>query len=497
MPILLTLALRNLVRHRRKTLLLGALIAGGMGCLFIANAIFESSNKGLHATYVGSLTGDLVVGAASDTAYGLFGSEVPIASDYETIPAIVDYANVERVLGKTRNVVAWTPIVSVAARVEIGGYSQNCPVFGVEGSGYFKTLSALRIAEGDAGELRRDGVFLNSVMVGKVEAVLKRHLVPSDVVTFSMYSGGSFKIRTGHFAGVYVYPASNDALDRVVLVDPTIARSLANYTLGFAQAGTRPSAAGDSMSGGGEAQKSGDSGGDSLDSLFATARDVTAPTGSGTTIESVSAALSDTTKRDALVLTDQAAWSFVLVRTSPDKATEVLRNLGAGRGNAMPTTRLMDWRAAAGSSAQALLALQGVFYVALGFIALGAILVIMNSLVISVLERTGEIGTMRGLGASRGFIRGLFVAESMILTVGAGVAGIIGGIVASLALGAYGIPVSNPFLVSLFGGSRLVPLVTAQGILLHGLIAALIGVSAWVYPVSVALRIQPISAMAR
>ncbi|HUX38003.1 MAG TPA: FtsX-like permease family protein, partial [Rectinemataceae bacterium] len=432
-----------------------------------------------------------------DTAYGLFGSEVPIASDYESIPAIADYVAVQKTLEKAANVAAWTPIVSVAARVEVGGYSQNCPVFGAEGPGYFKTLSSLRIRQGDPNELSKGGVFLNSAMAAKVEAALKRPLALTDVVTFSMYSGGSFKIRTGHFAGIYAYPARNEALDRVVLVDPTISRSLANYTLGFSQSDSQGAAGAEASMTPGGGEKTQDLGADSLDSLFATASDVTAQSSSGTTLKSVSAALADTSKRDALVLTDQAAWSFVLVRTLPGASGEVSRTLEGGRKATMPTTRIMDWREAAGSSAQALLALQAVFYVALGFIALGAILVIMNSLVISVLERTGEIGTMRGLGASRGFIRGLFITESMSLTLGAGIVGIIGGILVSLGLGAYGIQVSNPFLASLFGGTKLVPLVTVQGILLHGIIAALIGVSAWIYPVSVALRIQPVSAMSR
>ena len=490
MRIVLTLAFRNLIRHRRKTLLLGALIAAGLACLFIADAIFESSNRGLHATYVGSLTGDLVVGASSDTAYGLFGSEVPIASDYETIPAIADFPSVEKAMGTAPGLAAWTPIVSVAARVQVGGFSQNGPVFGVDGANYFKVCEALRIEAGDPAELLRGGVFLNSAMATQAEASLGRPLAATDIVQFSTYSGGSFRIRTGHFAGVYSYPARSEVLDRIVLADPTIVRSLANYTLGFAEGGGGDSSTAD--------QKAAAQGGGSLDSLFASATDITtAPSGQETSLASVATALSDTSKRDQLVLTDKAAWSFVLAKADPGKAGELASELQKGLGREAGAPRLMDWRAAAGSSAQALLALQSVFYVALAFIALGAILVIMNSLVISVLERTGEIGTMRGIGASRGFIRGLFVAESMLLTLGAGLLGIALGVLVCLALGVSGIPIGNPFLAGLFGGTRLLPQVTGRGILIHGLIAALVGATAWIYPVSVALKIQPVTAMSR
>ena len=37
----------------------------------------------------------------------------------------------------------------------------------------------------------------------------------------------------------------------------------------------------------------------------------------------------------------------------------------------------------------------------------------MNTLIISIVERTGEIGTMRALGGEKSFIRGLFLAETL------------------------------------------------------------------------------------
>ena len=45
----------------------------------------------------------------------------------------------------------------------------------------------------------------------------------------------------------------------------------------------------------------------------------------------------------------------------------------------------------------------------------------------AVLERRGEIGLMRSLGASKGAIAGLFYAESGLLAVGAGVVGYAAG----------------------------------------------------------------------
>jgi len=138
---------------------------------------------------------------------------------------------------------------------------------------------------------------------------------------------------------------------------------------------------------------------------------------------------------------------------------------------------------------------QTAFYVGLGFVSLGAILVIMNALVISVLERSAEIGTMRGLGAGAGFIRRLFVAESMLLTLGAALVGVLAGAMLSIWLSRVGLTVSNPLLVSLFGGVAIRPVPTLSAMMYHLGLAAVVGALAWIYPVSLAMRIQPVTAM--
>jgi putative ABC transport system permease protein len=126
---------------------------------------------------------------------------------------------------------------------------------------------------------------------------------------------------------------------------------------------------------------------------------------------------------------------------------------------------------------------------------LGAVLIVMNALVISVLERSGEIGSMRALGASRGFIRSLFVLETMILTVLAACVGVAFGAAFCAFVSGTGIPLDNPLLASLFGGKVVRPRAETGAALFHVAGAALIGSLAWIYPVSIALKIQPVHAM--
>lgn len=53
---------------------------------------------------------------------------------------------------------------------------------------------------------------------------------------------------------------------------------------------------------------------------------------------------------------------------------------------------------------------------------------IANTMGISVLERRGEVGLRRALGATRGQIRGQFLAESLLLSALGGVGGALVGI---------------------------------------------------------------------
>ncbi|HUW69845.1 MAG TPA: FtsX-like permease family protein [bacterium] len=479
--LILKLAIRNLTRHTRKSLTIGLLIMLGVAILFVANAIFESTNQGLQSTFVRSVTGDAVMSAYEEVSYGLFGSEVPIVSDYESIPAIGGFSAISDRFGEIDGLEAWTPLVSAAAQMRLGGASINVPVFGVDPATYFSVCSDIVIKSGDIQALSAGGVFINSSLAADLERRLGRSLVPGEPITFSMYTNGSFKVRAGHFAGIHAYPAGTEVMDRLVLTDPTIVRGLVDYTLGYVSSSspaTTTNASGN------------------LDDLFGSATDqVNAPVEDGLSLDALASALADTAQRNLVVSPDAAAWSFALFKAHDGQAARMIKSMRDLAASSGWSVRVLDWRTAAGSSAQALFAVQGAFYIGIGFVILGAILVIMNALVISVLERSAEIGTMRGIGARAGFIRSLFIAESMVLTMAAAAIGIVIGIAISLYAARVGIRISNPLLVSLFGGDLIRPVVSMRSALMHLGMAALVGALAWIYPVSLAMRIQPVSAM--
>ena len=54
---------------------------------------------------------------------------------------------------------------------------------------------------------------------------------------------------------------------------------------------------------------------------------------------------------------------------------------------------------------------------------------VFNTMLTSVLERTGELGVMRAVGASRGHVFGLLTLEALLLTVCGSVAGLLAALI--------------------------------------------------------------------
>ncbi len=480
--LIIKIAWRNLTRHIRKTILLAVLIVIGITVLFISKSIFDGTTDGLKRSFIGSFTGDTVIGEKSDTAFSLFGNEVPIVSSYESIPPLISHSEIIKQFADLSEIAAYTSIVSSPAKIGIGDFSENIPLFGIDPKSYFDVCVDVKIKKGDVSFLSERGVFLNSALASKAEAALNRPLEIGEPVSFSMYVGNSFKLRTVPFAGIHEYVGSNEALDRVVLADLVTVRSLANYTLGFKNATIEENGA--------EEADSFD-----MDALFSDNLDIVTDNENKFDLSNIEAALSDTTERDQLVLTDEGAWSFILIRAKDGSAPQMIKKLQKRLDHFGIDADLLSWRRAAGSTALTLFAVQTLFYAGLGFLGLGAIFVIMNALVISVLERTNEIGTMRSLGASSGFISRLFIAESLIITLGGAIIGIILGVIITVAINKAAVVIENPLLISLFGGNILSPKITAAGIFLNAVIGLLLGSLAWIYPVSLAMKVQPIAAI--
>ena len=137
----------------------------------------------------------------------------------------------------------------------------------------------------------------------------------------------------------------------------------------------------------------------------------------GSGISDFDSILGDTTLRDELNKTDDGAWHYVLAKAkNPMQTNAIIAELNQKFTEEGLDVFAMDWRKAAYSYSQSVEGIGLVFNILIGILAIVVFIIIMNTMVVSVIERTGEIGTMRAIGAEKKFVRRLFFSETIILT---------------------------------------------------------------------------------
>lgn len=130
----------------------------------------------------------------------------------------------------------------------------------------------------------------------------------------------------------------------------------------------------------------------------------------------------------------------------------------------------------------------GIFTIVLGAIASISLLVgsigIMNIMLVSVTERTREIGIRKAVGAKRRDILLQFLLEAAMLSLSGGGIGIIGGWLVSILISQINI-----------SGFTLHALVSPDIVILAVSVSVIIGLASGIYPAMRAARLNPIDAL--
>ena len=127
---------------------------------------------------------------------------------------------------------------------------------------------------------------------------------------------------------------------------------------------------------------------------------------------------------------------------------------------------------------------QRTFSVVVGSVAALALLVggigIMNIMLTSVVERTREIGVRRTAGARKRDVTMQFLIETLLMTVGGGIVGIVAGAIVSVGISAYAGWATH---------------VSITAVLLGFVVSFFVGVVFGLYPAMKAAALQPVDAM--
>ncbi len=498
------IAVRNLFQHRTKTLIIGALVSIGIALTFAGNALIDSMIRNIQGIFTDYYTGDVLVTSSETLGAGVFGAQSDDVMGFPVIPMIRDYSQVLEKVQDIKGVRAYTRQISAYALINLEQKGIEYSLFfGIEPDNYYAAMDGIELVEGRLLNGGEKGIILQYDMWKKLRDEKELELKIGDTLQLNSFGTAGIKILEVPVVGIYKFPKGNTRLWPLSFIDAPSLRYVMGRQGGTAEKVEVPADAtallSDEMD---------------IDSLFAeegsgaleTAGTAAAAPGRDQPLKVTSANVFDilgsegapkTAAQAAATGADQTDWHFLVLRLEKGVSPEsVIKQLNAAFDDADLLANAQGWWESAMPDSAVYSGVKLLFNVAIFILGFVSIIIIMNTLVISVMERTSEIGTMRALGARKSFVTRLFVAETSFLTLVFGLAGLAAGWAIIFALNRAGIPTDNDALRYLGGGEILRPTVTAQPVIMSVTLMALIALLSWVYPVLIALKVSPLKAIA-
>lgn len=485
--ILLRIALRNLREHRSKTLIIGVLISLGITILISGNSLIDTASRGIRRTFIDNYTGDLIITGESDKVVSLFGVHGNMMS--EEVPTLPEYDRIVDKLQSSPDVAEIAPQITGYALINFENQEPNFTMlFGIEPESYRRMFDSISIAQGTYLRPAEEGILMSRGKIAQIEDSTGIRLAVGDPVLLSGFGAAGFRLRELPLVGIFDFTQRSELLDQLAFVDAQSLRSLLGMTVGTRE---------EIPIGSEEVQLLEI---DDLDNLFdqnMVADSSESPESSGRLfatsepqeVASVASAPSEAEQ-------PSLAWHFLLVKLKdPGRLGAVMNELNQWFDVQGLEAKAIDWKKASAGFGLTADLLRIIFSAAILIVAVVTVVIIMNTLVVSVVERTTEIGTMRALGAGKSFIHKMLLLETLTITVVFGVVGIILGTALIQLLGALEIEATNMLLNALFGGPVFKPRLSIGSVFMSLGVVVLIAIVSYLYPMRVALKIQPIRAI--
>jgi putative ABC transport system permease protein len=486
MPVLLRIALRNIREHTSKSLIIGSLVILGVIIIVLGNSLLDSAAQGVHRMFIDNYTGDVFISGVAKTpgsSVSLFG--LSGGGESESTPLLPEYDAILSHLKADKRVTAATSQVSGGALVTLENKDDRTMalLFGVDPATYPGLFHDTFLVSGSYLTPGDEGIVVSRGWLKDADKNLKADLKVGDKVLLNGFGRAGFKIREANIVGVVDFNAETEGMSFIAWANADTVRILSGVDVSAEDVVLTKSQTALL-----NATNENDIFGSSETKLTAAAaRTPAAPTAQAAT-PSVTAG---TAPRS-----DGGSWHFILARLADSRqADSFIKETNAWLASQDIPAKAGGWKEAAGPFAQSIEVIRIVFYVAILIVAIVAIIIIMNTLVISVMERTGEIGTMRAIGARKSFVWLMFLTETLAVTV---VFGLIGIAIASGIVGIvnlFHVTAGSFFAQIIFGGKVLRLAVSPASFLNTILMVAAVGLVAHLYPVLVALKVPPVRAM--
>ncbi|GHT92917.1 ABC transporter permease [Spirochaetia bacterium] len=476
------LVLRNLTRNKKNSLVIITLIGAITFLFFIGNSILGRSDQGLRDAYIESLTGDVVLQKKADVSMNLFGANTPIIEEFFNIPALPAYDAVRDIVAAEPGVSIVTSQVSSRAFLDVPGMREAVLLCGVDAATYFSAFPGIRLEEGRFLEANEYGAMITADRARRIETQTGQRPAIGSPLLFTAGGDAGFKIREVPLLGIYSYRNPGQFMNEIVIADPQTVRVLESIQVasGVIDGDSSSSVFLDT----------------DLDDLFSGDMfDSDAAEEESFSVDLLQTFLSDSAASgDGPETVAGGDWNFIILRLEKGfSPAGVIASLNKKLSSFEVTA--VGWRIAAGTSAILLLLIRSLFNAGVFLVSVAGIIAAVNILLISVFKRTGEIGTLRAIGAYDGYIRALILGENLALAFIAGAAGVLAGCWFLGAVNKMGVMIPNTLIASLLGGSVVnVTFLPSVAMASFG-IALLLGFAASLYPVETAVRIDPVVAV--
>ncbi len=487
--VILKIAYRNLWKHKIKTFIIGILVALGILILVVGNSLMDSAAAGLRKAYIENFTGDLIITSGAMKNPSMFMDGVMSEPD-SPLPIIPDEPKIEEYLSGLKGVNAFNPQISGAVSIKHEDDQGFTLIFSFDPARYREVFQDnIELIEGEFLKKGEEGLILSEDTIKRMRDFGGKEIKVNDKVLLTKINSiTGTKIREVTVRGIFRFKNDSPQLRIISFLDVDNMRII-NGMLKNTNIATDLTAEEKSLLGQvDENSLFGET--DGLDGL------VESPDSVSSSPSDYLSILGDTSKLELYRETDPAAWNYIVVKLDPEvRSAKVIKQLNKWFAEQGIDAKAYSWLSGAGAIAKMSNTLKIVFNLLIFIVAVVGVIIIMNTLVISVTERIGEIGTMRAIGAKKSFIRKMIMMETLMITVIFGLIGAFTGIVITWITGAVGFTATNEFLQVIMGGKVFHPVVSVKAVFMSLFIVGGIGIFASLYPVAVALKISPVKAM--
>jgi putative ABC transport system permease protein len=497
------IAWRNIFRHKGKSLIIGSILFLGALIMTLGNSTAIGMQKGVEEHIVRGFTGHIILVSDQETKDNVLftpmAKPLKILGDYEKIAAVLrqqDY--VQDFIPMTRGGVAilggsgMNFLLTFGCNFDDFQRVFGSPVVAVEGELLTNGAHGLLINEKSrVNQYRMQGYWL----VPEGQQLNKDHLtkearaeLPGLPVKSDLALAGFGEVNSSDMTlpvrAITRFKSLNNLMREISIMDIESFRQLFGYYTAADVVQQLPPEQEKLLATGEE-------------DLFGSA-DIF-ESGRSSTVSDLEKVIRTPPPPPRKINYENAAYNYVSILLKPgeDLNAAVARTRQLMKDNGLPV-KVLSWKQASGQVAQIADILRMVINVFVILLFFVAIIIIMNTLSMTALERTEEFGMMRAVGARKGFITRMFLSETLALSAVFGGAGILVGALVAWAIQPLGISSGqSEFLELLFGGEVFRPTLGVGGV--AGGIAALglVTVLAVLYPLVVARRITPLDAINR